>query len=268
MLSPEALEVVDIARRAGDVILSRYGRRSLMVQDKDDGSPVTDADLASDALIRDRLSRRWAHPIVSEESPPPPEAERRAWDRFWLVDPLDGTRDFVAGTGEFCVCIALVEAGRPVIGVLSAPVLGLTWAAQRGAGAWRFTGAAGGPEPLVLGQPEGPLTAFKSRFHHLARAEDFVRSLGVTRLVDMGSAIKFARLAEGLADVFASFSGAKLWDLAAGQCIVEEAGGRVWALPQRVAPRHDGPSLAAGEYVVLGPRLDDATLDRVEYRAP
>lgn len=273
MLSADALEVADIARSAGAVILARYGRRSLLVQDKDDGSPVTDADLAADALIRDRLSARWPHPIVSEESPPPPPAERQAWSRFWLVDPLDGTRDFVASTGEFCVCIALIEAGRPIIGVLSAPVLGLTWIAERGRGAWRVVHEVGAvPVRLHAEPPSGPLRAFKSRFHHLPRAETFVRALGVTELVDMGSAIKFARLAEGAADVFVSFSSAKLWDLAAGQLVVEEAGGRVWALPRPgemgyQSPRHDGPTLAAGDYVVLGPRLPDDTLKRIENRA-
>lgn len=265
MLSPDALQVVDIARAAGAVILSRYGRRSLLVQDKDDGSPVTDADLAADALIRDRLGKAFVYPIVSEESPPPPDDERRAWSRWWLVDPLDGTRDFVAGTGEFCVLIALIEHGRPILGVVAAPVLGLAWAAERGRGVWRWDHPGAVPTQVQLGTPTGPLRAFKSRFHHVPEAEAYVRALGATELSDMGSALKFARIAEGAADVFVSFGAAKLWDLAAGQLIVEEAGGRVRSLTTRQSPRHDGGSLAAGPFVVCGRRLDDGALDRVGY---
>jgi 3'(2'), 5'-bisphosphate nucleotidase len=118
---------------------------------------------------------------------------------------------------------------------------------------------------VVCPEREGPITAFKSRFHSVPEAEKWVQGAGATALTEMGSALKFAAIAEGQADLFVSMSSAKLWDLAAGQVIAEEAGARVLALDTRKPPRHDGASLLAGAFVVLGRRLDATVLDRVEY---
>jgi 3'(2'), 5'-bisphosphate nucleotidase len=237
MSLPEAHEVLAIAEEAGRLILEHYRQSDLGARAKEDGSPVTEADIAADALLRRALAARWPHPIVSEETAPAPYELRRSWSRFWLVDPLDGTRDFVGRTDEFCVNVALVEGDRPVVGVVAAPALGVSWIAERGGGALRIE--AGAIRKMTCSRDQGRWIALKSRFHPSPDADAFYAALGIEEVVVRGSTLKICVVAEGLADAYASFGPAKEWDLAPGQLIAEEAGAFVRVVGTDETPRYN-----------------------------
>ena len=224
----------DAARDAGDAILAFYGR-PLTVDVKTDDSPLTQADLAAHGAIAKRLADSGV-PLLSEEGDPE-SADRRGWDRFWCVDPLDGTKEFVKGSttdgeasGEFTVNVALVEGGAPVLGVVHVPVLGVTYYAA-GGGAWKQTGEA---EPVSISTrpaPDGALTVVASRDHAgpevaamLGRVETDGRRVEVA---SMGSSLKFCLVAEGAADFYPRTAPTFEWDTAAAQTVLEAAGGGV-----------------------------------------
>jgi 3'(2'), 5'-bisphosphate nucleotidase len=155
---------------------------------------------------------------------------RRAWPRYWLVDPLDGTREFVKRNGEFTVNIALVEGHRPVLGVVHAPALGRTWGAARGVGAFRLDGSVRvGIRTRSL--PAVP-TVVASRSHRDPDTERILARLPAHELAGRGSSLKFCLVAEGAADFYPRLGPTSEWDTAAGQCLVEQAGGAVWRLPE------------------------------------
>jgi len=216
---------------AGERILEVY-RRDFQVQDKADGTPLTEADRAAHEWLLKRLSRLtpdW--PVLSEESEAVPHAVRRHWDRYWLVDPLDGTREFIQRNGEFTVNVALVAAGRPVLGVVGAPVLDRVYAGLLGQGAWRAEGEAP-PEPIrVRSYRGGPPVVVASRSHRGPALEGYLARLGEAlggyRTRACGSSLKFCLVAEGEADVYPRLGPTSEWDTAAAQCVVEAAGGRV-----------------------------------------
>ncbi|MFB9066594.1 3'(2'),5'-bisphosphate nucleotidase CysQ [Pseudofulvimonas gallinarii] len=219
-----AAEACRLARAAGQAILAVY-RRDFDVAIKDDHSPLTEADLASHRLLVDGLSAiAPGLPVVSEESAVQvPAVERLRWPRYWLVDPLDGTREFIKRNDEFTVNIALVENRRPVFGIVHAPALDeLAWAA-RGVGAWH---EQGGIRSALAGRPlpEVPVVCV-SRSHASARTQTVLDALGTHEALAAGSALKFIRLAQGRADLYPRLGPTSEWDTAAGQCIVEEAGG-------------------------------------------
>ena len=253
MLSPTLARVVEIALGAGEVVLSRYGRKSLTVTDKDDGSPVTDADIAADGFIRQELAETWPHPILSEEGDENPWSVRQHWDRFWLVDPLDGTKDFLAGTGEFCVNIALIERGIPVIGVIAAPISEAIWAAERGRGTVKLVGGA--PVPLVGARASGAFIGLKSRFHAPPEADRYLARLGLDEIRPVGSALKFGLMADGVADAIVSFSKSKAWDIASGHLIAAEAGCHCARIASDEALSHAREDLTNPPFIVASPRL-------------
>jgi 3'(2'), 5'-bisphosphate nucleotidase len=212
--------IVEIARRAGEAIQASASSRT-RAERKADGSPLTDSDRAAhDAIVHalDRLDP--SIPIVSEESGVPPAHDRRAWTRFWLVDPLDGTREFVDGLPDYTVNIALVEAGTPVLGAVYAPARDVTYYAAQGIGSWR---RAGESEPVRIYSrppaPGTPLRIVESRSHRSAEVDAFVDRLPVTERVAVGSSLKFCWIAEGRADVYPRFTPVMEWDVAAGDCI-------------------------------------------------
>ena len=219
-------EIVDVARQAADEIIRLYGCRAAAGR-KSDGSPVTAADRASHECIARGLRRLGPSiPIVSEEGDVPSYAVRRTWNRFWLVDPLDGTKEFVSGNGEFTVNIALIEGGVPTLGVVIAPALELTYAAARGLGAWRQAGDEVREQLSSPAPCERTVTrVVESRSHPGARLDDYIRSLGPVERVQLGSSLKFCRVADGSADVYPRFVPAMEWDVAAGDCIMRYAGG-------------------------------------------
>ena len=218
------------ALRAGEAILEVYAT-AFDVQQKTDNTPVTAADLAAERIIVRMLTEAAPEiPIASEELV---EAEGLPpWAaRFWVVDPLDGTKEFIARNGEFAVLIALVEDGIPVLGVIHGPALGVTYAAYGPGTATRQTNG-GRPEPICAGPPgPGGLVVIHSRLHENSRRlAEFLQPFPVRERKKCGSALKFGVIAAGEADLYPRFGTTMEWDTAAGQAILEAAGGRVETL--------------------------------------
>ncbi|MBR0671919.1 3'(2'),5'-bisphosphate nucleotidase CysQ [Neoroseomonas soli] len=240
-----------IAAEAGTRIMSIYGTAS--AEAKADGSPLTQADLAAHDAILEGLTRVCPDlPVVSEE-----DAERLEAPPvgpFILVDPLDGTREFLSGNGEFTVNIALIEGGAPVAGVVLAPALGRLWSGAVGAGARVRDVAVEADRPISVRQPtDGSLVAVASRSHRDATTEAFLAGLSVAGLRSVGSSLKFCLIAEGEADVYPRFGPTMEWDTAAGQAVLEAAGGRV--VTPEGAPFRYGKAGAAwrnGAFVAWG----------------
>ena len=214
-----------LALEAGRTIMTFY-REGTAVETKADSTPVTEADRAADGLIVAGLQAATPDiPVISEESTstgPPP-----AGGRFWLVDPLDGTREFIARTGEFTVNIALIEDGRPALGVLHAPVQGETYVADGLGQAVRIVGD--GPPQAIRARPvpaEGPAVV-ASRLHRDAETDRYIANLRPDRIESAGSALKFGLLARGEADIYPRFGRTMEWDTAAGHAILSAAGGHV-----------------------------------------
>jgi 3'(2'), 5'-bisphosphate nucleotidase len=219
--------VVGIARRAGREILDVYGT-DFEARAKADASPLTEADLRAHRLICEELSRLSPQlPVLSEEAADIPFAERSRWSRYWLVDPLDGTKEFVSRNGEFTVNIALIEGHRPVLGVVHIPVTGTTYAGIPGVGAWR-TSHDRPPAPIAVRRfARPPLRVVGSRSHGNAALETALASLGPYELKPAGSSIKLCLVADGSADLYPRLGPTSEWDIAAGQAVVEAAGGQV-----------------------------------------
>jgi 3'(2'), 5'-bisphosphate nucleotidase len=223
--------LTDLVIRAGAAILA-VDRVGLKVDGKQDGSPVTEADLAADRIIDEGLARLAPEvPAISEErvhlATPPYRGS------FFLIDPLDGTKEYVAGRNEFTVNLALVTDGTPLLGIIGVPALGLVWRGLVGHGAERIsaTDRSGAPaEPIhtrPMPAPGAPWVAAVSRSHGDSRTEAFIEARpGAVRL-KLGSAVKFGRIAEGAADIYARLGPTCEWDIAAGHAIVTAAGGKV-----------------------------------------
>jgi 3'(2'), 5'-bisphosphate nucleotidase len=227
-------QLLDVARRAalaaGEAILQVYAT-AFDVQHKTDNTPVCEGDLASERVICAMLSEAFPDiPIASEElvaaEGPPPWAAR-----FWAVDPLDGTKEFIARNGEFAVLIALIEDGFPVLGVIHGPALGVTYAACGPGTATRQLGN-GKREPIQARTPPSDgLVVIHSRSHENSRRlAEFLQSYPVRERKKCGSALKFGVIAAGEADFYPRFGTTMEWDTAAGQAILEAAGGRVETL--------------------------------------
>ena len=228
-MSPLLQLMVDAALEAGKEIEAIYGA-GCATEFKPDGSPVTEADRRAEAIILARLRAAYSGiPVLAEEEACEgclPEIGTR----FFCVDPLDGTRGFIQRNGEFTVNIALIEAGEPVAGVVYAPDSRLLYFGARGEGAFRARGGET-PEPIRTRAPlAGGLTAIGSRNHHAQGTEEANARLGIAEYLPSGSSLKFCMLAEGSADVYPRYGPTMEWDTAAGQAVLEAAGGRVMAL--------------------------------------
>lgn len=235
------LELAFEAARQAGVAIMRYYSQNLTVQYKNDGSPLTLADQAAHRVIADRLVGSGLV-VVSEEG----EDLHLAAERYWLVDPLDGTKDFLAGNGEFTVNIALVDQGRPVLGVVFAPAINAFYWGAEGMGAWRILEGAAAALPVP--PRSASLRIAVSRFHDHPDVDIFAAQNGITERVAIGSALKYGLLAAGEVDVFPRLVGCSEWDTAAGQAVLEAAGGQVldW---------HTGKALLYGKPRRRNPRL-------------
>ena len=225
------------------------------VNTKADGSPVTAADEAAEAVIRDGLARlSSALPIISEEAA---ERERPAITSgsYFLVDPLDGTKEFISGRDEYTVNIALVADGTPILGIIAAPAQGLIWRGIVGRGAERlgFSGQhAETPQAIkTRPRPEGELTVMVSRSHLEARTQSYLDGFAQTRRVGCGSSVKFCRLAEGAADLYPRLAPTHDWDIAAGHAILVAAGGSV-VDPDGGALHYGSPTLIIPAFLAWG----------------
>ncbi len=238
------------ALRAGAAILDVYRRRGDYDIDlKEDLSPVTEADRQAHAVIRDYLGPTHV-PLLSEEGREMRYDERRDWDMFWLVDPLDGTREFIKGNNEFTVNIALVVNNRPTVGVIYVPYFEKIYFCEKGHGSFVKTGVApsagaefsyedvfaGAVKLPLRGKRNDPLRIAVSRSHRNEETDKHVAALRElhpdARIVEQGSSYKFCMLAEGEVDYYARTTGTYEWDTAAGEVILSEAGGTTKSLPE------------------------------------
>lgn len=220
-------ELVRIARQAGDAILQVYGSEFEVIQ-KSDGSPLTLADQNANAVIEKGLnSLDPVLPIVSEETERPGPEIRRQWQRYWLVDPLDGTKEFTKRNGEFTVNIALIENGVPVMGVVHVPVTNVTYFASEADGAFKQTDDHKAEVIQVKEYAGGKAIVVASRSHANPLLSEFFDQLDSYEILSMGSSLKLCLVAEGQADVYPRLGPTSEWDTGAAHCIVNCAGGSV-----------------------------------------
>ena len=227
-------KVLDLVEEAGDEILSIYNSDDFGTRIKEDKSPLTEADVSSHKVLVDGLRKMTPEiPVLSEESEDIEYEERSEWDRFWLVDPLDGTKEFIKQNGEFTVNVALIEAGKPVMGVVGVPAANTMYWATESAGAFKRP-ASGDTVPLHVTEncPErDQLKVVVSRSHVNEDTEEYARRVsdrqGGVELVPVGSALKLCMVAEGEAQVYPRIGPTMEWDIAAADCVVRQAGGVV-----------------------------------------
>ncbi len=246
-----------IAIEAGRQILEVYSS-GFDIEHKGDLTPVTSADLAAHRLILEGLSQLpYPFPILSEESDKIPFSVRREWGSYWLVDPLDGTREFINHSGQFTVNIALIADQVPILGVVHAPALGYGYFAARGLGAFKIvTGEE--PKPIrtrSLGTRRPVVAA--SHSHRGDDLRHFLAAIGDHQLVQVGGALKSCLVAEGRADLYVRLGPTSEWDTAAAQCIVEEAGGRFTDTALRELRYNTKESLLNPHFFVFGPKSRD-----------
>lgn len=222
-------DVLKLAREAGQQIMAIYDADETSAQHKVDGSPLTEADLASHRAIVTGLEQLTPGlPILSEESAEVGYEVRQHWQRFWLIDPLDGTKEFIKHNGEFTVNIALIENGRPVLGVVYAPALRLGYFAEQGGGAFRqFGEEAPVAITVVLHKAQEKIRMVGSRSHSDPRQKNLVAHLGGCECQSMGSSLKLCLVADGSAHLYPRLGPTMEWDTAAAYSVVLEAGGRV-----------------------------------------
>lgn len=256
-VSPDALiRLTSIALDAGRATLEHY-HAGVAVAQKGDKGPVTAADHAAHRIILEALTA-WDRtvPVISEEGDIPGPETRAGWLRFWLVDPLDGTKEFIQQNGEFTVNIALIEHGVPVLGVIYAPALDLLYYAGAGLGAWKRT--AGGAAERIVSRPPLPqhgLRVAESRSHPSKELEAYLATIPVAERVPAGSSLKFCWVAEGKADIYPRLGPTMEWDVAAGDCIFRNSGE---GKPRRSPLVYNQPELRNQGFII---GLDDSHLD-------
>jgi len=245
--------VIDIAREAGAAIMNVYAG-DFTVDHKEDNSPLTQADQAAHRIITTALQKLTPGiPVLSEESSPEFHdfKTRQHWSQFWLVDPLDGTREFINRNGEFTVNIALIRDHAPVLGVIGVPATNVIYSGVRGMGAQRSAGAQA--TTTICSRTSGIIpTVVGSRSHRGDSLNEFLTRLGTHELCSVGSALKFCRVAEGSADCYPRLSPTSEWDTAAGQAIVEAAGGAVFDISGKVLSYNQRDSLLNPQFIVVG----------------
>ncbi len=228
-------EVLAIADEAANAIMGIAKRKSYSIHQKLDASPVTEADLAAHTIIAQGLSRLTPSlPILSEEGPQVPFDIRQHWPHFWLVDPLDGTREFIQGSQEFTVNIALIENHSPLLGVIVAPALQQRYWAVRDEGAYMDLPQQGIQSLQTARSSASPIRLAVSRNFHLKHIEDQLAWAALKErlgedceTIPCGSSLKFCLIAKGYVDLYPRFGTTCEWDIAAGQCILEAAGGKI-----------------------------------------
>lgn len=223
LLMPKLVELIDAA---GERVMAVY-EKDFSVSQKADASPVTEADEAAEALILEGLRALTPNfQIVAEEEAAAGRIPKVGDDPFWLVDPLDGTKEFISKNGEFTVNIGLVHGGQPILGVVLAPAKGVAWWGAMGHGATRREGDSV-RQIAVRKPPASGAIAVASRSHRDAETNAFLAERGITETISAGSSLKFCLVAEGQADVYPRFAPTMEWDTAAGHAVLRAAGGRV-----------------------------------------
>lgn len=263
MNHPFLKDIMALAVDAGRSILSFYRRDiPLTVMTKQDFSPVTEADFSAHLVLVAGLPDILAVPVLSEETESPPLDVRAHWDRYWLVDPLDGTREFLDGNDEFTVNIALIESGIPILGVIYVPVTGIGYAGGPGLGAFKYKNQQWSEIQVRTEAQrrllEEPFRLVASRRHGIPEvrqlAERLRCSLGDVVISEVGSSLKFCHVAEGYADLYPRFAPTSEWDTAAGQAILEAAGGNVMGLDFQPLSYNSKPDFINPFFYGLGGR--------------
>ncbi|MEM6348364.1 MAG: 3'(2'),5'-bisphosphate nucleotidase CysQ [Bacteroidota bacterium] len=249
--------LVELAKEAGKAILAVYHDESAFdrVDFKADDSPLTLADQASHNVIVAGLEQATPEiPILSEEGKHLPFEERQHWSKLWVVDPLDGTKEFIKRNGEFTVNIALVENGSVVMGCVYVPVQDLTYFAAKGEGAFVMRGEAAAEkiEVAKFDKADEGLRLVCSRSHMSPEVEAYVQQFSNPELVSMGSSLKLVMIAEGKADIYPRLAPTMEWDTAAAQIIVEEAGGTVINHETGTAVVYNKANLLNPHFIVFG----------------
>ncbi|MEZ9057368.1 3'(2'),5'-bisphosphate nucleotidase CysQ [Vibrio pelagius] len=248
--------VIGIARSAGQLILEIYEKKNYEEYTKSDDTPVTSADLAAHKLISKRLSELTPDiPVLSEEAADISLEKRSQWDRYWLVDPLDGTQEFIARSGDFATIIALIEHNKPVMGVVYGPVSGVTYYAYHSKGAWKIPDLNDSVKIKTHRHelPNQPIAMAISRRQDINRITNRMSSKWNYDLVPLGSAaLKACLVAEGAVDCYLRLGPTGEWDTAATQCIVEEAGGRILSTHLEPLSYNERETLENPNFIVLG----------------
>lgn len=221
-------KIAPILKEAGDKILEIYNsEQSNVVDHKADDSPLTLADIASNNVIVKGLEQAFDYPIISEEIEGIPYEERKDFTKFWCVDPLDGTKEFINRNGEFTVNIALIEDGVPVFGGIYVPVTETYYFGIHGEGAFKAVGSEA-LQPIKVNENTGDWIAVGSKSHAKPAEKEFYEEIGVKEAFSVGSSLKFCMVAEGSADLYYRSGPTMEWDIAAGHAIVRGAGGEVY----------------------------------------
>ncbi|MFA0077337.1 3'(2'),5'-bisphosphate nucleotidase CysQ [Vibrio artabrorum] len=248
--------VIEIARSAGQLILEIYEKKDYEAFTKSDDTPVTTADFAAHKLISKRLCELTPDiPVLSEEAADIGLEQRAQWDRYWLVDPLDGTQEFIARSGDFATIIALIEHNKPVMGVVYAPTSGVSYYAYRGKGAWKIPDLNDSVKIKTHRheQPNQSIAMAISRRQDINHITSRMSSAWNYDLVPLGSAaLKACLVAEGAVDCYLRLGPTGEWDTAATQCIVEEAGGRILSTQLEPLSYNERETLENPNFIVLG----------------
>jgi 3'(2'), 5'-bisphosphate nucleotidase len=250
-------DIISLVKTAGKEILRIYNTNDFETKLKEDQSPVTVADIASDIIIKKGLKRITPSiPVFSEETKEIEYGTRSSWNPLWILDPLDGTKEFIVFNGEFCICLALIQEKKPSAGFIYAPVTDEFWYALSGKGAFKIV--ENHHFKLPLKYPYGPIVITISRSHYSEKEAAWItlfQSQHNSELLIQGSAIKFCRIAEGEADVYPKIGPINEWDVAAGNIIVEESGGEMVELLTGISPVYNKKNYIQPPFVVMGPRL-------------
>lgn len=245
-------KIINISKLAGDEILKIYNDESQfnVVDYKADDSPLTIADKKSHEVIAQNLEDLYPHtPLLSEEGKDIPYEIRKYWSDFWLVDPLDGTKEFIKRNGEFTVNIALIEEGYPVLGVIYAPVLDVFYYAIENEGAYKLKGNKNTNLRISRRETEN-LTAVRSRSHASPEEDEIYKKYQVTEFTSVGSSLKFCMVAERKADLYYRHGPTMEWDTGAGQAIIENAGCRMINIKTRERFSYNKESLLNPGFLV------------------
>ena len=248
---------VKLAKRAGLGILDVYSRAGKFeVNTKSDNSPLTQADLISNEIITNGLQAFTPDiPIITEENELPAFQERRDWQRYWLIDPLDGTREFIQRSGEFTVNIALIEGNRPVIGVIYIPVSGVSYYALAGKGTFKLDNRGDVQQIHTRSWQASETKVLASRSRRLEEMRKKLSSIAEFDIKHIGSSLKFCRIADGIADFYPRLGDTSEWDTAAGQCILEEAGGKVVDMQGRPLVYNSRDSILNPHFMAVGDKV-------------
>jgi 3'(2'), 5'-bisphosphate nucleotidase len=243
--------LVPVALRAGAAIMTVY-QSAFTVERKPDDSPLTEADLESQRIILEGLATLTPGvPVLAEESAESPWAARRSWRELWVVDPLDGTREFVKRNGEFAINIALVVEHEPVLGLVAIPARGVVYMGAAGSGAYRLL--AGGTRAAIrVAPPAAPLRIVGSRSHASTQLAGYLARFPSYEFLGVGSALKFCLLAEGNADLYPRVGPTSEWDTAAGQALLEAAGGHVTRMDGHRLRYNCRESVVNGDFLAFG----------------